>query len=131
MRRLEYSGESHMSTLIPMLFRPSSLQELTLCVGYEEIILHEFLPQENTNIKKLAISCNLLHPLAALIVNITSLTYLEIGALLDSNLPVLTNIVQSHHTLEVLEIGYIMRDYNALTKPSTNLHAPTDCSCRQ
>ena len=121
LRRLEYSGGSHMSTLIPMLFRPSSLQELTLCVGFEEIILHELLPHENTNLKKLAISCNLLHPLAALIVNITSLTCLEIGALLDSDLPVLTNIVQSHHTLEVLEIGYIMRDYNALTKPSTNL----------
>ena len=65
------------------------------------------LPHGNTNLKKLTISRNLLHPLAALIVNITSLTYLEIYDPLDSDLPVLTNIVQSHHTLEVLQIREI------------------------
>ena len=42
--------------------------------------------------------------LATLIITITSLTYLAINDLLDSDLPVLTNIVQSHHILEVLHI---------------------------
>ena len=71
----------------------------------------ELLPHSNTNLKKLIISRNLIHLLAALIPNIVSLTYLGIGTLYpvdsDSDLPVLTNIVQSHHTLEVLEIGWI------------------------
>ena len=72
-------------------------------------MLHdELLPHENKDLKELTISRNLLHPLAALIINITSLTYLKITNFLqDSDLPVLTNIVQSHHTLEVLKIGWI------------------------
>ena len=75
---------------------------------YRLITRHDPLPCENANFKKLNISGDLLQPLAALIVNITSLTYLEIGVvLLDSDLPVLTNIVQSHCTLEVLEIVLI------------------------
>ena len=107
LRRLVYKGKIHANTLVPLLFQPSSLQELTLDVGYQENVHHELLPDENTNLKKLTITCNLLHPLAALIVNITSLTYLKIYSLpaADSDLPFLTNIVQSHCTLEVLEIG--------------------------
>ena len=112
LRRLEYSGVLHTNTLIPILFHPSSLQELRLEVDIPQKIYHELLPHENTNLKKLTIKPNLLHPLAALIVNITSLTYLRIRFPLDrSDLPVLTNIVQSYRTLEVLEI----------TAPSTNL----------
>ena len=115
LRRLEYRniriGELCTNTLIRLLFQPSSLQELTLHLGYEDIVLHdELLLHENTNLKELTISRNLLHPLAALIVNITSLTYLDLEIspfLLDSDLPVLTNIVQSHHTLEVLKIEEI------------------------
>ena len=114
LRRLEYhnfrnASELHTNTLIPLLFQPSSLQELTLDLGYQDIVLHdELLPHENTNLKELTISHNFLHPLAALIMNITSLTYLRISLLLqDSDLPVLTKIVQSHHTLEVLQIGTI------------------------
>ena len=61
----------HTNTLIPHL--PSSLQELTLSVGDDQEI--ELLPHENTNLKKLTISGNLLHPLAALIVNIHFTTY--------------------------------------------------------
>ena len=93
--------------LISTLFQPSSLQELTLSTD-DTINETKLLPHGNTNLKKLRISRNLLHPLAALIVNITSLTYLMIGDL-DSDLvlPVLTNIVQSHRTLEVLRIGAI------------------------
>ena len=90
--------------LISTLFQPSSLQELVLD-SVDTINKTRRLPHGNTNLKKLTISRDLLHPLAALIVNITSLTYLEIGLLLDSDLPVLTNIVQSHHTLKILSIS--------------------------
>ena len=95
---------------IPLLFQPSSLQELTLDLdqlGRQDIVLDvELHPHENTNLKKLTISSHLLDSLEALILNITSLTYLKIsGYLQDSDLPVLTNIVQSHHTLEVLKFG--------------------------
>ena len=86
LRRLEYRNrrfkntiELHTSKPISLLFQPSSLQELTLDLGLQDIVLHdELLPHENTNLKELTISRNLLHPLAALIMNITSLTYLEI-----------------------------------------------------
>ena len=116
LRRLEYhnmgfesTSELRTNTLIRLLFQPSSLQELKLDLGFLDIVLHdELLPHENTSIKELTISRDLIHPLAALIMNITSLTCLEINdLLLDSDLPVLTNIVQSHHTLEVLQIGSI------------------------
>ena len=120
LRRLEYhynifrfnntcTSELHINRLVPLLFQPASLQEMTLDLGLQEIVLHdEPLPHENTNLKELTISRYLLHPLAALIMNITSLTYLKIsGYLLDSDLPVLTNVVQSHHTLVVLDIGRI------------------------
>ena len=110
LRRLEYNNIIlHTNTLIPLLFQPSSLQELKLDLGLQDIMLHdELLLHENTNLKELTISRNLLRPLAALIMNITSLKYLKISVgPLDSDLPVLTNIVQSHHTLEVLQIGRI------------------------
>ena len=84
------------SSLISTLFQPSSLQELTLSTD-DAINETQLLPHVNTNLKELTISHNLLHPLAALIM-LTSLTYLGTGYLLDSDLPVLTNIVQSHHT---------------------------------
>ena len=106
LRRLDFV--LHSNILLAIFFQPSSLQELRLKYqSYVQIDCHELLPHENTNLKKLTISRNLLHLLAALIMNITSLTYLEIDYmnLRDSDLPVLTNIVQSHHTLEILKIG--------------------------
>ena len=110
LRRLVYTlRRLHMNTHI-LLFQPSSLQELKLDLGFQDIVLHdELLPHENTNLKELTISGNLLRPLAALIMHITSLTCLKISHFLrDSDLPVLTNIVQSHHTLEVLKIGVVL-----------------------
>ena len=113
------------------MFQPSSLQVLDLYVGHEDIVLpHELLPHKNTNLEVLKISSNLLRPLAALIVNITSMIYLEINSYsnestetkgpLDSDLPVLTNIVQSHRTLEELHVGKIIYQ-NDSTDSSTNL----------
>ena len=107
LRRLEYI-DLNSNILLAIFFQPSSLQELRL--KYEskvQIDCHEPLPHVNTNLKELTISGNLLHPLAALIMNITSLTYLEISDLYKNVLPVLTNIVQSHLTLEVLRIRQI------------------------
>ena len=100
--RLEYQGILHTDALGPLLFKLSSLQELSLNVD-DEFILCD-LPQENANLKKLTISRNILHPLAPLIKN-TSLAYLKIDNPRNSDLPVLTNIVQSHHTLELLTIA--------------------------
>ena len=118
LRRLEYNG-LHSNTLIPLLFQPSSLQDLILRGGVQENIHFELHPHHKTNLNKLYISNNLLHPLAALIVNITSLTYLEVyGAVPSIYLPALTNIVQSHRTLEVLVIGLIL-DHIDATDPFT------------
>ena len=112
LRRLDYHNvnTSELRTLIRLLFQPSSLQELTLNLDLQDIVLHdELLPHENTNLKELTISRDLLHQLAAL--NITTLTYLWIIFFLqDGDLPVLTNIVRSHHTLEELCIGFISCD---------------------
>ena len=110
LRRLDLTDQRS-NILLAIFFQPSSLQEIRL--KYEskvQIDCHKPLPHENTNLKELTISRNLLYPLAALIMNTTSLTYLKISRFLhiqDSDLPVLTNIVQSHHTLEVLQIGVI------------------------
>ena len=96
--------ESRTSSLvISTLFQPSSLQELDLFTD-DTINETQLLPHGNTNLKKLDISRNLLHPLAALIMNISSL---GIKGPLDSDLPVLTNIVQTQHTLEMIHIEEI------------------------
>ena len=116
LRRLEYNScgdtsELHRNTLIPLLFQPSSLKKLSLyLVERGTVNYDELLPHENTNLKELTVSLYNLHPLAALIMNITSLTYLGIsdGVLHSYDLPILTNIVQSHRTLEVLEIGKLV-----------------------
>ena len=137
LRSLRYTGRYYVinptcpkgnsEKFVSLMFHPSSLQVLELIAGDEYTGLpHELLPHENTNLLKLKISSNLLRPHAALIINMTSLVYLEINNVLsedasigplDSDLPVLTNIVQSHHTLEVLRIGVIQ----SRTTSSTNL----------
>ena len=80
-----------------------------LMIGQCDII--EVLNYENTNPKKLIMSGLLILPFAALLSSITSLTYLEItDSLSDNEIPVLTNIVQSHRTLEVLDIRKAFQD---------------------
>ena len=124
LRRLKYNSQhnihnSYTDTFIPLLFQQSSLEELKLDV-HDVIMRTGLLPHSNTNLKKLIFSSNLIHLLAALITNIVSLTHLQISDPLDSDLPVLTNIVQSHHTLEVLKIRKI-QDCDASTDTSTNM----------
>ena len=87
----------------PLVEAAGNSQLKKLIIGKCDII--ELINYANTNPKELIISDLLIQPLAALLPNITSLTYLEItGDVSDSDLPVLANIVRSHPTLEVLNI---------------------------
>ena len=111
------SRETYTNTVY---FQPSSLQVLSLGRDGYITMRTELLPQKNTNLKELGMSSNHLPPLAAFLPKITSLTQLNIFYPLDSDLPIVTNIVQSHHTLEVLVIGMV-HDRKDSTETSGNL----------
>ena len=99
LKSLVFQGSS---TFIPILLAQSSLEELTIKSGY--YISPYLPPQKNTNLKKLVLTCGL-SPLARLLPNCTSLTCLIINKRLhEYDLPVLTELIQSHPTLEVLGI---------------------------
>ena len=100
--------------MLEKLLDQCSLEHLILITPIKLWISSEcmFLPitHKNTNLKKLTISGVLIEPLSALLPNITSLTYLRIYYPVDdSDLLVLIDLVQSHTTLEVLELG--MEDF--------------------
>ena len=104
LRRLTLVGFLDVSILIPLLFQPSSLQELELghCIRLTNL---ELIAHKNTNLKELKIPSNLLRLLTEMIINSSSLTYLEIvSSILIEVLPDLLYIVLSHPTLEVLQI---------------------------
>ena len=104
LRRLTLNGVPDISILIPLLFQPSSLQELELANAIQLTNL-ELIPHKNTNLKELKIAPNLLRLLTEMIINSSSLIYLEIiSSILIDELPDLLYIVLSHHTLEVLLI---------------------------
>ena len=89
--------------VLSTLVEAAGNSHLKLIIGKCDII--ELFNYENTNPKEVIILSQLLQPLSSLLPNITSLTCLEItGHVSDKDLAVLTNIVQSHPTLEVLEI---------------------------
>lgn len=104
--KFKYTG---MGSFISLLIHLSSLEELTICTN-DITIRAELLPHSNTNLKKLAISSELIQPLAPLLPNITSLIYLKIigpvYVITDSDISVLITTVQSIHMLEVLKLGY-------------------------
>ena len=75
---------THTSSFIPMLLEDSSLEELLVRTGSKANIDIELLPHENTNLKKLTISCELVQPLKALLSN-TSLTHLVVNSLVYHN----------------------------------------------
>ena len=96
----KYVGKGSFSSLLLGL---SSVEELSL--GSRNINT-ELLPHSNTNLKKLSIHQALIQPLATLLPNITSLTYLKIdGPVTDSDVSVLITTIQSLHMLEVLHLG--------------------------
>ena len=123
-----------------MLLDDSSLEELLVRTGSKANIDMKLLPHTNTNLKKLTISCELVQPLKALLPN-TSLAHLVVNSLVyDSDLPIFTSLIQSHSTLQVLELGLIV-NYTSTPKPtyaplesaSDNLHqlAKASGSCCQ
>ena len=104
LRRLTLIGVVDISILIPLLFQPSSLQVLELGHGIQLTNL-ELIPHKNTNLKELNIPFNHLRLLTQMIINSSSLTYLEIASIiLIDVLPDLLCIVLSHPTLEVLQM---------------------------
>ena len=120
LRRIDsYKCEFSLDTL-QTLFDQSSLEELIInndCMHFEHDDLRK--NTKNTNLKRLTIIGNLLQPLAAVLPNITSLTYLRINyPVYDSDLLVLIDLVQSHTTLDLLELtcdddaidGYELKD---------------------
>ena len=123
------NGRAQASSFIPMLLEDSSLEELVMRTGSEVILDTELLPHANTNLKKLTISCELVQPLAALLSNM-SLTDLMVGTLVyESDLPILKSLVESHSTLQVLELGKIVHyastpkpTYTSLKSASPDLH---------
>ena len=99
------SWEHNLVSPLVKAARNSQLKKLTICKC-------DIIELINTNPKELIISDLLIQPLAALLPNITSLVYLEItGYVSYSDLAVLTNIVQSHPTLEELNINNIERSF--------------------
>ena len=124
-------------TLIPLLFQQSSLQELILTdLANEphhipEDIKTMNLPHSNTNLQILTISgTGFLRPLAALIPNITSLTILDVPYQLYSDLPIITNIVRTHRSLETLMMEH--REYfyaDALTDSYSKFIELFDAVC--
>ena len=87
----------------------------SLFLHLEELILHgtniKLLYPNDPNFKKLTISQKVIQPLATLLPNLTSLTYLEIvNPVLDSDISVLITTVQSLHVL-LLKVFYgVARD---------------------
>ena len=95
------------SDALQTLFDQSSLEELIIeSSDFESDHMH-LPPHKNTNLKRLTITGYFIKPLAAVLPNITSMTYLRIYYPVDDNdLLVLINLVQSHTTLEELELSY-------------------------
>ena len=120
----------HTRSLIPMLLDNSSLEELVVRTGSEVNMNTELLPHTNINLKKLTISCELVQPLAALLPNTSLLTLVVDTLVYDSDLPFLTSLVESHSTLQVLELGKIV-DYSSDPKPAYTLLTSASHSLHQ
>ena len=120
---------THTRSFIPMLLYFSSLEELVVITGSEVNVDTELLPHNNTNLKKLTISCELVQPLAALLHKTSLMIHLVVDSLVaDSDLPFLTSLVGSHQKLQILELEKIVHyasnpnpTYTSLTSASQNL----------
>ena len=109
--RLTYrigNEHTHARSFVPMLLDDSS--SLVVRTGSEDT---ELLPRTNTNLKKLTISCELVEPLKAWLLN-TSLTHLAVDSLVyDTDLPTLICLITSLSTLQILELGKIVHYVSA------------------
>ena len=115
---------THTSSLIPMLLNDSSLKELVVRTGSVVNLDTELLPDTNTNLEKLTISCELVQPLQALLPK-TSLTHLMVDSqVYDIDLPIIKSFIKSHSKLQVLELGkvvhYASSGYASLKSASRN-----------
>ena len=114
LQRVEFSGIIN-SCLLQAMFGKSTLEELVIQVKGTNGDLPFLSGDKNTNLKMLTISGYLIKNLAALLPNITSLTYLRINYRVnDNDLLVLIDLVQSHTTLEELELS--IHDYDEYSK---------------
>ena len=118
LRSLEYRGGSCTDSFILLLFQHLSIQSLVLNIFQLDDNAKLQFTHSNTSLLELTVSTYCFHPLAGLILNSTSLNYLEIAPYsFERDLPVLTNIIQSHRSLEVLKIGRIV----GLVSPTPSL----------
>ena len=122
---------THTRSLIPMLLDDSSLEELVVRTGSVVNMDTELLPRSNTNLKKLTISCELVQPLAALLPKTSLMIHLVVDSqVYDSDLPFLAGLVESHSTLQVLELGKIVH-YSSIPKPThTSLTSASQNLCK-
>ena len=103
-------GYTETGAFIPLLLNLSSLEELKIKSSNISINT-ELLPKSNKKLKKLTIQQEHIQPLATLLPNIASLTYLKIfGPVTDSDTSVLITTVQSLQMLEGLHLGFRYRD---------------------
>ena len=117
LRRIGSVGCEFNLDALQSLFDQSSLEELIINCNHTSMyfVSDHLLSHKNTNLKRLTITGNLLQPLAAVLPNITSLTYLRINYPVDdSDLLVLIDLVQSHTTLEELDLS--IHDYDEYSK---------------
>ena len=106
LRSLVCYGFECTSTFISLVFQHPSIQSLDLRLFGLDIDTELQLPHCNTSLLNLTTYSFDLCQLAKLILDCTSLNYLEITEIsYESALPVLINIVQSHPSLEILKIG--------------------------
>ena len=113
---LVYGGMYSRASFILLLFQHPSIQSLLLHVSELLNSADLQLQHYNTNLLKLYISSNLLLPLARIILDSTSLTFLGVSECVrDSDLPILTNIVQSHPSLEEIQFDGIAGDKHLLS----------------
>ena len=105
LRSLVYNGFECTNTFLSLVFQHPSIQSLELLSFIFDSDTELQLPHCNASLVNLTTPSISLRPLANLILDCTSLNYLEIAKrTFASDLPVLTNILQSHPSLEILKI---------------------------
>ena len=110
------------ASIMALLLSQSSLEELAITTTLFDINqlrteLLPILPHKNSTLKKLAVTGELIEPLATLLPNLVSVTHLEIiGEVTDSSMPVLIFTVRSLHSLEVFKLTskYTVRPHKNL-----------------
>ena len=109
LRSLVCYGYKCTNTFLSLVFQHPSIQSLELHLSGLDNDTELQLPHSNTSLMNFTTYSINLRLLARLILDCTSLNYLEIFKHTYDNLPVLTNIVQSHPSLEILQISDVIK----------------------